>query len=148
MNDEYIEIEGCIASFNHLDNQGEILIDCCNLDIANPVIVSLDWSKKPEDLMGEAYVEKRPDGLWAKMKIKMPDSDPHRWEIIQHLKPCMGGHVVSKERVQLLCKSECGSGMVDFRLLTGVSVNEIGLSYGNVDHSILSLKDMYRKSLK
>jgi hypothetical protein len=144
--EDYVEVEGRVATFNALDSQGEVLVETCTVDIEkNPVMLTLDWDKKPERLLGLAKVEKRSDGIWAKMKIIIPKHDIHRWELVKYLKPCIGGYVVKKEYAEILIRTPHESKLGRITMLTSIKINEITLSRNNVDSAIIPLDEMIKK---
>lgn len=147
MNDDFVIVEGVVATFNHLDTQGEILADSCTVGVDNnPVILTLDWNKDLDKILGCAEITKKPEGIWAKIHIRIPKNDQYRWEIVKHLRPCMGGYVVKKEQVDVLFRKPDESKIGSVKFLTEIRINEITLSMRNVDPHVISLDEMVKKN--
>jgi hypothetical protein len=101
------------------DSAGDTIVGA-GLEIPGPVPIQWKFSDRPQDLMGMAFLERREDGIWARLCLNGEWSENSVWP----LTPSIGG--VCLERLE--------------GTITSARISSVGLDYGpNMDRRIKSI---------
>ncbi len=135
-----IVIEGCILNFNSLDRQGEIIYADCEVEFPETVPMRYEWGEEPQSWLGFASLEKRKDGVYAKMHFRI--EDPAVLEAVKILKPCIGGTVYNKEHFPIFGVEGDVRRKTNLNILKNISINAVGICQINTDYGIKTLGEM------
>lgn len=134
-----VVITGCILNFNEYDRQGEVISDC-DIEFEQEIPMNHEWGDTVLSQLGFARLEKRPEGVWAKMTFRV--EDPDFFTVVKKMKPCIGGTVYEKEELSVYGVEDGVRRKTNLNILKKIKISSIGICLANVDHGIKTLEEM------
>lgn len=139
-----VVIVGKILDFEKLDRQGEVITADCAIELEQEVGMYHEWDMSADAMLGLANLERKQDGIYAKMKFWV--EDPVKMALIKKLKPCIGGTVYQKDSVDIFGIQDESRIKTSIHFLKAITINKIGICLLNADYGIKTLEEMENES--